>query len=162
MKRSRLVFEKKDYVMILRHWHRNHLIEDYAHKDALGNLKEKMVDGLVFDLEDMPKAVVRLYSWVTVASASGWRKSFQMVLPYEMDIDRERLSVQSTLGAMVIGRCEGDILCYGAPMDAIKLRIEKVEQGPGRIKDYIPDHVFDKILPKQKSREFCKEIKKNQ
>ena len=143
-----LVLAKKDYEMILKHRHMNHLIEDYSHKDALETLEEKMEDASFLDFEDMPEDIVRLYSWVTVASASEWRQTFLMVLPYEMDIKRNRLSVQSALGASVIGLSEGETFNYGTPIGSIPLLIEKVEQSHGQIKEYISEDVLNEMLPK--------------
>ena len=143
-----LVFEKKDYVMIKRYVHLNHYIEDYTHKDALDTLEENMFNALIYDLEDIPDDIVRLYSKVTVRSESGWCETFQLVLPSEKDIKNDKISVQSTLGASVIGLSEGDRINYGLPANMMSLKIEKVVHRKEHINTEIPQEVFEKVLPK--------------
>jgi regulator of nucleoside diphosphate kinase len=154
MKYGNLVMGKKDYVTIIRHRYMGYFVEDYTHKHALETLEEDMADAMVLDIGEMPEDIIRLYSWVTVSSASGWRENFQVVLPGETDIHNDRISVQSTLGASVIGLAESDVIQYGTPIGIIPLKIEKVEQSEGYIREYIPDEVFDKFLPKQKNKEM--------
>lgn len=149
MKYGSLVLEKKDFVMIKRYQHLNHYIEDYAHKDVLDALKENMSNAFIYDLEDMPDDVIRMYSYVTVSCESGWSETFQLVLPSENDIENDKISVQSTLGASVIGLSEGDIIKYGLPGDIIALKIETVEQSKKYFKVDIPEEVFKNVLPKQ-------------
>lgn len=148
MKYGNLILEKKDFVMIKRYQHLNNYIEDYAHKDALETLEVNMSNALIYDLEDMPDDVVRLYSTITVSSESGWRESFQLVLPYEDDTANERISVQSTLGAFVIGLSEGDRFKYGLPSSVMTLKIEKVEQAKDHFKEDFSKEICENVLPK--------------
>ena len=90
MRYDSLILEKKDFVMILRHRESGQRIEDYSHLDALQRLEENMAKATVHNLEDMPEDIIRLYSWVTVSSTSGWQKTFQVMLPYEQDINQDR------------------------------------------------------------------------
>ncbi|MBD0778407.1 GreA/GreB family elongation factor [Maribacter sp. ANRC-HE7] len=154
MKYGSLVFEKKDFVMIKRYVQLNHYIEDYAHKDALEALEENMSDAQIYDLEDIPEDIVRLYSIVTVRSELGWCKTFQLVLPSEKDIEKDKLSVQSTLGASVIGLSEGDCINYGLPSNIIKLKIKRVKQSPKHFKVNISEEVFTNVLPKYPKNQF--------
>lgn len=154
MKYGNLVMRKKDYVTILRHRYMGYFVEDYTHKHALETLAEEMADAMVLDNSEMPADIIRLYSWVTVSSASGWRQNFQVVLPTETDFHKDRVSVQSTLGASVIGFAVGDVIQYGTPIGIIPLKIEKVEQSEGYIREYISDEDFDKFIPKKKNRDL--------
>ena len=147
MKYGSLVLEKKDFVMIKRYQHLNHYIEDYAHKDALDHLKENMSNALICDLEDMPDDVIRMYSYVTVRCESRWTTTFQLVLPYEDDIENDKMSVQSTLGASVIGLSEGDRIMFGLPADIMSLKIEKVGQSERQFKVDIPMENLKEVLP---------------
>lgn len=149
MKYGRLVLEKKDFVMIKRYQHLNHYVEDYAHKDALVNLEENMPDAMIYGLEDMPEDVVRMYSHVTVTYKSRWQETFQLVPPSENDVERNKISVQSTLGASVIGLSEGDCIKYGLPGDIMSLKIKKVVQSAEFIKVNIPQETFESVLPKE-------------
>lgn len=141
-----LVMEKKDFVMILRQWNIDNTIEDYSHKDALDILEGNMADAIVFNLTDMPKDVIRLYSWVTVSSGSGWRETFQLALPLGKDIKKDQISVHSSLGATVVGHAEGDLLHFGTPIGVIPLKIESVEQSGGYIKTDIPEEDYENLL----------------
>ena len=146
MRYDSLILEKKDFVMILRHRESGQRIEDYSHLDALQRLEENMAKATVHNLEDMPEDIIRLYSWVTVSSTSGWQKTFQVMLPYEQDINQDRISVQSDLGATVFGHAEGDLVQFGIPIGVIHLKIEKVEQSTSYIKEHIPDATYKKYL----------------
>lgn len=146
MKYGSLVMEKKDFVMILRQWHINDTFEDYSHKDALDILEGNMADAIVFNLADMPKDVIRLYSWVTVSSGSGWRETFQLALPLDKNIKNDMISVHSSLGATVIGYAEGDLLHFHTPIGIIPLKIESVEQSGGYIKIDIPEGDYENLL----------------
>lgn len=147
MKYGSLVFEKKDFVMIKRYVQLNHYIEDYAHKDALEALEEHMSNARIYDLEEIPDDIVRLYSTVTVRSNLGWCKTFQLVPPSEKDIEKDKLSVQCTLGASVIGLSEGDCINYGLPSNSINLKIKRVKQSPRHFKVNISEDVFMNVLP---------------
>ncbi|MBM1107641.1 GreA/GreB family elongation factor [Aurantibacter crassamenti] len=149
MKYGSLVLEKRDFVMIKRYEHLNHFIEDYTHKDLLETLDENMSNALIFNLEDMPDDIIRMYSTVTVSGPSDWSDTFQVVLPFENDDDNNKISVQSKLGASVIGLSEGDTIKHGIPGDFVVLKIEKVLHSEDQIKEDIPEAVFKKVLPKQ-------------
>ncbi|TLP82337.1 GreA/GreB family elongation factor [Maribacter sp. ACAM166] len=148
MKYGSLVLEKKDFVMIKRYQLLTNYIEDYAHKDALDNLKENMSNALIYDLEDMPDDIIRMYSYVTLSYESGWSENFQLVPPYENDIKNDKISVQSTLGASIIGLSEGDTLKYGLPVYIIALTVQKVKQSEQYFKVVIPEKTFKDVLPK--------------
>lgn len=141
-----LIMEKKDFVMILRQWNVNDTLEDYSHKDTLDILEGNMADAIVLHLSDMPKDVIRLYSWATVSSGSGWRETFQLVLPLEEDIKRDMISVHSSLGATVIGHAEGDLLNFCTPIGVVPLKIESVEQSGGYIKEGISDEDYENLF----------------
>ncbi|MCG2462336.1 GreA/GreB family elongation factor [Flavobacteriaceae bacterium F89] len=157
MKYGSLVMEKRDFVMILKEWYLHNTIEDYSHKDALDILEGNMADAIVFNPSDMPKDIIRLYSWVTVSSGSGWRETFQLVLPLDKDIKKDMISVHSSLGATVIGHAEGDLLHFGTPIGIIPLKIESVEQSGGYIKTDIPEDDYEKLLS-ERQRAFLSGI----
>lgn len=148
MKYGSLVMEKKDFVMIKRYQHLTHYVEDYAHKDALENLTENMSNALIYDLEEMPDDIIRLFSHVTLKYESGWSETFQLVPPYEKNIELNKISVQSMLGVSIIGLSEGDSIKYGLPGDIIALSIQKVTQCEQHFNIRIPEKTFKDVLPK--------------
>ena len=70
--------EKKDYLTLKRILNFHRYYEDYAHKDALEQLGDRIDNALVEDEWDMPDDVVRLNSKVTVEFMKGSRQSFQL------------------------------------------------------------------------------------
>jgi hypothetical protein len=68
------------------------------------------------------------------------------MLPYEQDINQDRISVPSGLGAAVIGRVAGDLGQFATPIGIIPLRFEKVEQSEAFKKGWIPDATYKKYL----------------
>ncbi len=148
MKYGNLILEKKDFVLIKRYQHVNRYIEDYAHKDALDDLEDNMSKARIYSLDEMPDDVVRIYSYVTVSIGSEWKETFQLVLPYENDIANDKISVQSTLGASVIGLSKGDTIRYGLPGGMMSLRIENVKQSQKQCDVRIADEIFRQVLPK--------------
>lgn len=149
MKYGSLVLEKKDFVMIKRYQHLTHYVEDYAHKDALDNLKENMSTAIIYDLEDMPEDIIRMYSYVKLSYESGWNQTFQLVPPHENDIENHKISVQSALGASIIGLSEGDAIKYGLPGDIVALTIQKVTQSEQYFKVEISEKTYKDVLPKK-------------
>lgn len=128
MKYGSLIFEKKAFWVVQKYLESNPAVEDYAHKNVLDLLKENMAKAIVLDAKDIPSDSVQLYCFVTVKSVSGWQETFQLVLPNEEDIKKNRFSVMGSLGALVIGISEGDTLIYGLPGNIMSLKIEKVKQ----------------------------------
>ncbi|RPG29360.1 MAG: transcription elongation factor GreAB, partial [Muricauda sp. TMED12] len=46
----------------------------------------------------------------SVVSSSGIEACFQLVLPDEVDLERDKISVLSSLGCSVMGLSKGDII----------------------------------------------------
>ena len=128
MQYGSLVFSKENFVMIKYYQEMNEMYADYAHKNTLDILSENMSNALIVDTNDLPEDIVQLYSTITITSTSGWSETFQLVPPYEENIQKDKISVISSLGASVIGLSRGDTLKYGLPGDMISLKITKMVQ----------------------------------
>ena len=76
MKYGSLIMEKKDYLTLKRILTFHRFYEDYAHKDALEQLSERIDRALIEDESDMPDDVVRLNSKVTVEFVHGVRLKY--------------------------------------------------------------------------------------
>ncbi|MUH37144.1 hypothetical protein D9O36_14925 [Zobellia amurskyensis] len=126
MKYGSLVLEKKDFSVLKKYLNSNLYLVDYTHQDALETLDINLKTALIFESEDMPQDIVRLGSMVSVSSVSNVAYTFQLVSPQENDPVNGKISVTSTMGALVIGKSEDDIINYGPPADSISLRIKKV------------------------------------
>nr|WP_297786375.1 GreA/GreB family elongation factor [uncultured Allomuricauda sp.] len=128
MKYGSLIMEKKDYLTLKRILNFHRFYEDYAHKDALEQLGERIDQALVEDEMDMPDDVVRLNSKVTVEFVHGARQTFQLVPSTRRDVDNNTISVASTLGASLVGLAVDDHIQLGFPSDVQSFKIIAVEQ----------------------------------
>ncbi|RPG28572.1 MAG: GreA/GreB family elongation factor [Muricauda sp. TMED12] len=128
MKYGSLIMEKKDYLTLKRILNFHRYYEDYAHKDALEQLGDRIDKALVEDEWDMPDDVVRLNSKVTVEFMKGSRQSFQLVASTRDDLKKNMVSVVSTLGASLVGLAVDDQIQLGFPLDAQSFKIVDVEQ----------------------------------
>ena len=120
--------EKKDYLTLKRILNFHRYYEDYAHKDALEQLGERIDRALVEDEWDMPDDVVRLNSKVTVEFMMGSRQSFQLVASTRNNLKKNMISVVSILGASLVGLVVDDQIQLGFPSDVQSFKIVGVEQ----------------------------------
>jgi len=120
--------EKKDYLTLKRILNFHRYYEDYAHKDALEQLGERIDQALVEDEWDMPDDVVRLNSKVTVEFMMGSRQSFQLVASTRNNLKKNMISVVSILGASLVGLAVDDQIQLGFPSDVQSFKIVGVEQ----------------------------------
>ncbi len=128
MKYGSLIMEKKDYLTLKRILNFHRYYEDYAHKDALEQLGERIDQALVEDEWDMPDDVVRLNSKVMVEFMKGSRQTFHLVASTRDDLKNNMVSVASTLGSSLIGLAVGDQIQLGFPSDIQSFKIVGVEQ----------------------------------
>lgn len=128
MKYGSLIMEKKDYLTLKRILNFHRFYEDYAHKDALEQLGERIDRALVEDEWDMPDDVVRLNSKVTVEFMMGSRQSFQLVASTRNNLKKNMISVVSILGASLVGLAVDDQIQLGFPSDVQSFKIVGVEQ----------------------------------
>ena len=128
MKYGSLIMEKKDYLTLKRILNFHRFYEDYAHKDALEQLGDRIDNALVEDESEMPDDVVRLNSKVTVEFMKESRQSFQLVASTRNDLKKNMISVVSTLGASLVGLAVDDQIQLGFPSDVQSIKIIGVEQ----------------------------------
>ncbi len=127
MKYGSLIMEKKDYLTLKRILNFHRFYEDYAHKDALEQLGDRIEKALVEDESDMPDDVVRLNSKVTVEFVHGARQTFQLVPSTRDNLKKSVISVVSTMGASLVGLAVDDHIQLGFPSDVQSLKIVGVE-----------------------------------
>lgn len=120
--------EKKDYLTLKRILNFHRFYEDYAHKDALEQLANRIDKALVEDESDMPDDVVRLNSKITVEFAYGALQTFQLVPSTRGDLKKNMISVVSKLGASLVGLAVTDKVQLGFPSDVKSFKIIGVEQ----------------------------------
>ncbi len=128
MKYRSLVIEKKEYVLLKRLMNLSGFYNDETLRKSAKKLSEELETAHILDETEMPEDVVRLNSEVTVRSGAGWRKTFQLVMPKESDLKKDRISISTPMGAAVIGYAQGDTVLWDFPTGEQRLTIEKVLQ----------------------------------
>ena len=75
----------------------------------------------------LPKDRVCLLSRVEFTNLStNTRMTFQIVSPHEMDLEAGKISLQSPIGAALMGRKAGEIAEAQVPSGTLRLRIESI------------------------------------
>ena len=133
MKHGSLIIEKKEYVILKRALNLTGYHHDDTLRKSVRKLSKEMESARICDDSDMPDDVVRLNSVVTIVSQKGWHKKFQLVLPKESDVKKDKISLLTPMGAAVLGYAQGDLLTWEFPSGEQKLTIESVEQQNKRL-----------------------------
>ena len=81
----------------------------------------------VIDPDVLPKDKVCLLSRVEFTNlATNARMTFQIVSPHEMNLEAGKISLQSPIGAALMGRKVGDIAEARVPAGILRLRIDSI------------------------------------
>ncbi|MBP5566387.1 MAG: transcription elongation factor GreA [Bacteroidales bacterium] len=81
----------------------------------------------VINTESLPKDRVSLLSRVEFTNLStNTRMKFQIVSPHEMDLEAGRISLQSPIGAALMGKKVGEIAEAQVPSGTLRLKIESI------------------------------------
>ena len=123
MKYGSLILEKKEYVYLKRILNISGYIENFETQKCLHRLHEELKDAQIVDEIEMPLEIVRFNSTLTIASNKGWEKNVKLTTPSEVEKKGNYVSVLSTLGAVLIGRSQGDTIevVIGAEIEVFKI-----------------------------------------
>ena len=81
----------------------------------------------VIDPEALPKDKVSLLSKVEFTNlATNKRMKFEIVSPHEMDLEAGKISLNSPIGAALMGKKVGEIAEARVPSGTLRLRIESI------------------------------------
>ena len=84
----------------------------------------------VIDPEVLPKDRVSLLSKVEFTNlTTNTRMSFQIVSPHEMNLEAGKISLNSPIGAALMGKKVGEIAEAQVPSGTLRLRIESITLG---------------------------------
>ena len=90
-------------------------------------LQKVLEHSRVIDPDVLPKDRVSLLSRVEFTNLSAnTRMSFQIVSPHEMDLEADKISLKSPIGAALMGRKVGEIAEARVPSGTLRLRIESI------------------------------------
>tara|TARA_R110002124_G_scaffold5301_1_gene33242 strand:- start:267240 stop:267635 length:396 start_codon:yes stop_codon:yes gene_type:complete len=119
--------EKKEYVFLKRLLNVSGYYKDINTQESLKKLSAEIAHALICDNDEMPKDVIRFNSIITVTSGA-WQSQFQLVIPTERDISKNKVSILAPMGSAVMGYAEGDTVTWNFPNGTKELFIAKVEQ----------------------------------
>ena len=90
-------------------------------------LQKVLEHSRVIDPDVLPKDRVCLLSRVEFTNLStNARMKYQIVSPHEMDIEAGKISLNSPIGAALMGKKVGEIAEAQVPSGALRLRIESI------------------------------------
>ena len=91
-------------------------------------LQKILENSRVIDPEFLPKDTVTLLSRVEFTNlATKTRMKFQIVSPHEMDLEAGKISLNSPIGAALMGKKVGEIAEAKIPAGTLSLKIESIE-----------------------------------
>jgi regulator of nucleoside diphosphate kinase len=101
---------------------------DQEHLEMLGRELDRAD---VVHPNDVPSDVITMYSQVRVRDLdTGKLAAYELVLPREADISRNRISVLAPLGTGLLGYREGEIVEWPMPGGMRRLKVEEVTFQP--------------------------------
>jgi len=108
-----------------------------THAPMVSMLKRELTGGTVVAPASVPKDVVTMNSRVRFRDlATGERETYTLVYPEMADLELERLSVLTPLGAALLGASVGDVVECNTPGGIRRLRIEKLLYQPEAAGDF--------------------------
>lgn len=128
MKYGNLVIEKKEYVLLKKLMNLSGYYKDETFRKSVNKLIGELASAQIVDDTEMPDDVVRFNSIMTIGSKDGWQRTFQLVLPTESNIEENKISIATPMGAAVIGYAECDTIVWEFPNGIRELTIKKVSQ----------------------------------
>jgi transcription elongation factor GreB len=94
-------------------------------------LSGRLESVVVFERREPDDGRVYFGAWVTLAEESGDRLRYRLVGPDESDVAAGRISVESPLGRVLLGREEGEHVVVQRPKGVATFTIVSVEYEPG-------------------------------
>ncbi|ARN77204.1 transcription elongation factor GreAB [Nonlabens spongiae] len=128
MKYGSLIVEKKEYVFLKRIINISGYVEDIETQKSLRRLNDELKTAQVVDEWDMPEDVIRFNSRIKVASDQGWEKNVQVVIPEDKDLQQDKISILTPMGAALFGYSEADVIEWRFPSGEQHLTIKEVMQ----------------------------------
>ncbi|QHI39301.1 Regulator of nucleoside diphosphate kinase [Kordia antarctica] len=126
MKYGSLILEKKEYVFLKRILNISGYVEDFEVQNSFQQLNNDLKNAHILDEEEMPTDVIRFNSSVLVSSDKGWKKTLQIVIPAEKDVENSKISILTPIGAALFGHAEEDVIQCNFSGGEQKLTVEVV------------------------------------
>lgn len=123
METSQLIISKKDYDILKEHLKLSTTLSEFNKQ----KLEEELSSAKVLDDENLPTDVVRLESKVKIESVDNNKAFiFQLVMPAEANMKKQKLSVFAPIGIALLGYQTGAIVEWEMPDGKKKFKIIEV------------------------------------
>ena len=92
-------------------------------------LQKILENSRVIDPDSLPKDRVSLLSRVEFTNlTTNARMTFEIVSPHEMDLEAGKISLESPIGAALMGKKVGETVEVRVPSGILRLRIDSIKQ----------------------------------
>ncbi|HYG37154.1 MAG TPA: GreA/GreB family elongation factor [Cytophagales bacterium] len=100
-------------------------------------VRNKIKTAQLVDPENVPPSVVTMNSKVKIKNLSvGKTMSLTLVYPEKTDVENQRISIFSPIGASMLGYSQGDSFIWSGRRGSAKFVIEEVEYQPESAGDF--------------------------
>jgi len=124
METLQLIISKKDYDILKDHLKLSTNLSEFNKQ----KLEQELNAAQVLDEEDLPKDVVKLESFVTIESVVNKKTfTFQLVMPGEANMKKQKLSVFAPIGIALLGYRTGTDVEWEMPNGLQKFKIVEVK-----------------------------------
>lgn len=103
--------------------------KDMVHQNCYEQLHEELSMAEIYDDENMPEDVVRLYSFIDVQTPFGLIQDYQLVMPRNSNQVQKKLSILTPMGSALFGYAAGDNVTWKFPAGEKEITIKNVRQG---------------------------------
>lgn len=115
MNTKSILLAKSDHKFLTEHLEKA-VMSDYNKK----RLREEVKNATLYEDELLPKDVVSLYTEAKIVSTdNGQEFTFQLVLPKDADIKKQKVSIFAPISIALLGYQTGDLINWEMP-DGIK------------------------------------------
>lgn len=128
MKYRSIIVERKEYEMLKNIISMKNHFKDNTSRKSIEILLDELKLAEIRSNKKMPEDVVRFNSTVTIKTPWNVERSYQIVIPTQSDLKRNKISILAPMGLALFGYAEGDEINWQFPMGQNTINILKVEQ----------------------------------
>jgi len=121
-----LIITEKEAIVLIEFIGKSVTVDPSEKRSHL-KLHQELKNALFLRSREIPRNVVRLNCFVTIQTEFSRKYRFQLVLPNEGDLNKNKLSVLSPMGAALIGKSVGEAVYWCQPNGDEKMIIEDVD-----------------------------------
>lgn len=128
MKYGKLIIEKKERELLKELIASDQSPRDRAYMLSLSRLERELQSASELEDATMPSDVIRLNSVVSFEAPGNQKRTFQLVLPKNSNLNQNKISVLAPMGLALLGYATGDAIEWEFPMGVKIIRILEVTQ----------------------------------